>query len=955
MKKLVVIDGNSILNRAFYAIMGSKALMTPDGTYTNAVYGFLAILFKMMEDEKPDYLVVAFDVHAPTKRHEMYADYKGTRKGMPDELKMQMPIIKEVLNAMNIKILEMAGYEADDILGTLSRYGEENGVDVKLLTGDRDSFQLATDHTTILLPRTKGGKTETDIFDKDAIVETYGVLPVQMIEVKGLMGDSSDNIPGVPGIGEKTALKLIKEFENIENLYNKLEADEAPSVKGKLKENLMNNKELAFLSKKLGTIDVDAPIEKDLESFEVKEWNKDEVYKLFKVLRFKRFIDRFKLSNGDVLFLEPDEKSNNADSAENQNIEQNESQVKIDDIQQEHKDNNAEKSILASQPSKDINFKIKNIESENELDDLIKSIYELGQMNVAFEIDDIVNFDIVIPKKILNVYITIDDTVYVVEFKPNWQKLKPLFEDEKLLKVGHDVKFYMILLMQYGFKPANFGFDTKIAAYLLNSNVGKYPINDIALTYLNMDVDGFLEAHGVVLDKKGKQTSLFDEANGEDISENKNENLKIAAESYIVSQIKPVLETKLKEIGSYNLFLNIEMPTAAILAEMQYVGIYADEEEIYKFGEHLKRNLEELRIDIFKQAGEDFNINSPQQLGHILFEKLELPTGRKNKTGYSTDVETLEKIKNLHPIVQKILDYRQVMKLNSTYVEGLIPFIHSKTGRIHSYFHQTITATGRLSSSDPNLQNIPTRTKLGQKLRKVFKPEKGKIFVDADYSQIELRVLAHVAKDEKMIKAFNDGIDIHTMTASQVFDVPVEEVSKQLRSRAKAVNFGIVYGISDFGLAEQIGMKRSEAKEYINKYLETYSGIDNFMKTVVEKAKEDGYVKTEYGRVRYIPELANSNYMVRQFGSRAAMNTPIQGTAADIMKIAMIKVSNELKKRNLKSRIVLQIHDELLVETVISEKEQVYEILRECMTNAAKLLVPLEVEISEGKSWFQAK
>ena len=960
MKKLVVIDGNSILNRAFFAIMGSKALMTPDGTYTNAVYGFLAIMFKMLEDEKPDYLVVAFDVHAPTKRHEMYADYKGTRKGMPDELKMQMPIIKEVLEAMNIKIIEMAGYEADDILGTLSRYGEENGLTVRLLTGDRDSFQLATKDTIIMLPRTKGGKTETDIYDEDAIKETYGVEPVQMIEVKGLMGDTSDNIPGVPGVGEKTALKLIKEFENIENLYNQLDAGEAASVKGKLRENLIANKELAFLSKKLGTIDVDAPIEKDLEECKVEEWNKEKVYQLFKALRFKRFIERFQLGSlGDGPILAQEKKSDAIDSSENPKEEKNNQQLDITDISKDeqsnnpNRDNEPKKSILDSQPSKELDFTIKDVITDKELDELIEKINTSGRMNVAFEIADIVNFDIVIPKKILKVYITIDDCVYSAEFKPNWQKLKPLFEDEKVLKVGHDVKYNMILLMQYGFKPAGFGFDTKIAAYLLNSNIGKYPIADVALTYLNKDIDGYLEEKGVVLDKKGKQTSLFDEENS--TADSSNDNLVFAVESYLVSQLKDVLEEKLKEIGSYELFTNIEMPMAAVLAEMQYVGVYVDEEEIYKFGEHLKRNLEELRIDIFKQAGEDFNINSTQQLGHILFEKLELPAGKKNKTGYSTDVDTLEKIKDLHPIVQKILDYRQVMKLNSTYVEGLLPFIHTKTGRIHSYFHQTITATGRLSSSDPNLQNIPTRTKLGQKLRKVFKPEKGKIFVDADYSQIELRVLAHVAKDEKMIKAFNDGIDIHTMTASQVFDVPVEEVSKQLRSRAKAVNFGIVYGISDFGLAEQIGMKRAEAKEYINKYLETYSGIDAFMKNVVEEAKEKGYVKTEYGRVRYIPELANSNYMVRQFGARAAMNTPIQGTAADIMKIAMINVAKELKKRGLKSRIVLQIHDELLIETELSEKKQVYEILNECMKNAANLSVPLEVEISEGKSWFQAK
>ncbi len=901
MEKLVVIDGNSILNRAFYGIMGSKMLMTADGTYTNAVYGFLAIMFKMMEEINPNYMVVAFDVKAPTKRHEMYKDYKGTRKGMPDELASQMPIIKEVLKAMNIKVIEMAGYEADDILGTLSRYGESKGLEVRLLTGDRDSFQLATDKTTIMLPRTKGGKTETEFFDRDKILETYGVEPLQMIEVKGLMGDSSDNIPGVPGIGEKTALTLIKTYGTIDELYKKLENDEATTVKGKTREKLIENKELAYLSKTLGTINVEAPIEKNLEDYKVEEWNKPEVYKLFKELRFNRYIERFSLTAGD---------------SQTENL-QNEK----------------------------FKFETKILQ-ENEAEEIFKIVKKEKEFYYLSEIENCANTELVITKEIAKIYFYVKEknTVYVADFKKFEKALKEIFEDTEILKISHDIKIDFILLKQQNVEAKNMMFDVKIAGYLLNATSGAYKISDLTSLYINYDLDEHIDT------KQNEQTSLFDEVE----KQKEYDELK-ASETYFLMQLKPVLEEKLKEINSYKLFEEIEMPTAEVLANMQYNGVYVDEKEILKFGNHLKKELEELRIDIYRQAGEEFNVNSTQQLGKILFEKLGLTAGKKNKNGYATDVETLEKIREEHPIVSKILEYRKIMKLNSTYVEGLLPYIHEKTGRIHSYFHQTVTATGRLSSTDPNLQNIPTRTELGRKLRKVFKAQENKIFVDADYSQIELRVLAHMSKDEIMVEAFKTDQDIHTICASQVFKVPVEKVSKQLRSRAKAVNFGIVYGISDFGLAEQIDIKRKEAKEYIEQYLETYSGIKSFMSDIVEHAKEKGYVETEFGRRRYIPELASKNYMVRQFGQRAAMNTPIQGTAADIMKIAMIKVYNELKKRNLKSKIVLQIHDEMLIETELSEKEEVYEILKQSMENAVQLSVPLKVEIEEGKSWYQAK
>lgn len=904
MGNLIVIDGNSILNRAFYGIGGSsnKMLQTADGIFTNAVYGFLAIMFKLIEDVNPEYMAVAFDVKSPTKRHEMYKDYKGTRHGMPDELASQMPLIKEVLTAMNIAVIEKPGYEADDILGTLSRVGEKNGKDVILLTGDRDSFQLATEHTTIRIPRTKQGHTETENFDRNKILETYGVEPLQMIEVKGLMGDSSDNIPGVPGVGEKTALSLIKEYGSIDNLYSKLEAGEA-TVKGKLKENLENNKDLAILSRTLGTIDVDSPIEKDLEAIKVKEWDKPKVLELFKKLRFNKYIERFGLDN---LNLE-DKKTT----------------------------------------SKDL-FEIV-IPTKEEVLALKEKVINNKKMYYFFGKKDLENSNLIIKKKITIVYIYLEDKVYCIDFENYYNDIKELIENKEILKIGYEQKIDYIILKELGLEPSNFMFDIRIAGYLLNSVSNMYSLEDLSRLYLNIDISDFFAK---TEEDTEVQTSLFDEA-----LDNKDEKDNVSiAHCFAIGKLENILTNKLKEINSYELFTEIEMPTSEVLAEMQYIGVYVDEHEIVKFGAKLKKNMEELKIDIYNLAGEEFNVNSTKQLGEILFEKLGLPIVKKTKSGYATDVETLEKIKENHPIIDKILDYRKLAKLDSTYVEGMLPFINQKTGRVHTYFHQTVTATGRLSSTEPNLQNIPTRTELGKKIRKFFKVDKkNKIFIDADYSQIELRVLANLSKDPIMVDAFNQDEDIHAITASQVFGVPLEKVSKQLRSRAKAVNFGIVYGISEFGLAEQIDIKRNEAKKYIDQYLEKYSGIKNFMNDIVEIAKEKGYIETTYKRRRYIPELKSNNYMVRKFGERAAMNTPIQGTAADIMKIAMVKVYKELKKRNLKSKIVLQIHDELLIETLLEEKEEVKEILKKCMESAAQLSVPLLVDVEEGESWYQTK
>lgn len=897
MDKLVLIDGNSIMNRAFYGIMGSKMLTTKDGKYTNAVYGFLAILFKLLDDIKPQYIAVTFDLKAPTARHKLYDGYKANRHGMPDELAEQMPMIKEILKAMNIDIIEKEGYEGDDILGTLSCYGEQQNLDVTILSGDRDTFQLATDKVTIRIPHTKGGKTETDDYNREKVIEKYGIEPKQLIEVKGLQGDSSDNIPGVPGVGEKTALKLIKEYGSIDNLYKKIE-EGTDNLKGKQREKIIENKDLAILSRTLGTINLNVPITDDLSDLKLEEWDKEKVLEIFKELNFKRYIDRFSLEEGKT-------------------------------------SENKEKEVSYKSLEK----------SETEVIDYIKNnkqmIFYIGTKTIN---DD----NKIIKEKIsaISVYNPEKNEVYYTKILSieNW---KEIFENEKIKKISIDLTKIYILLKQENITIEGIYYDVAIAAYILDPTNNKLKIDDLISNYLDINVNEYFPQ-----EDNQKQINLFeDTTNKDDENQEKISNLY----AYAIFKIKEKTEKELEEINCKDLFHNIDMPTIEILSNMQWNGMYIDKKELEQFGKELTEKLEIITKVIYEMAGEEFNINSTKQLGEILFEKMKLPVIKKTKSGYSTDVDVLEKLKKEDPIIEQILEYRQLMKLNSTYVEGLKPYINPKTNRIHSFFHQTITATGRISSTEPNLQNIPTRFELGKKVRKLFKPEKGNIYIDADYSQIELRVLASISGDKHMIEAFKEGQDIHKQAASKVFKTPIEEVTKEQRSNAKAVNFGIVYGISEFGLGEQLGISRKQAKKYIDEYLEQYAGIKEFMDNIKEEAKEKGYVETMFHRRRYIPELKSKNYMVRQFGARAAMNTPIQGTAADIMKISMLKVFEKIKKRKLKSKIVLQVHDEMMLEVPLEEKDEVQKIIKDCMESAVELKVPLVAEISEAENWYDCK
>ena len=893
MSKLVLIDGNSIMNRAFYGIMGSKMLTTKDGKYTNAIYGFLAILFNIIDELKPEYMAVAFDVKGKLKRKELFEGYKANRHGMPEELAEQMPVIKDVLRAMNIDILEKEGYEGDDILGTLAKFGEKKGLEVTILSGDRDTFQLASDNITIRIPRTKAGKTETENYNREKIIEEYGIEPKQLIEVKALQGDTSDNIPGVPGIGPKTALSLIQKYHSVKELYEKIEKGK-DDLKGKQKENIIANKEMAELSRTLGQIDTKVPLDQKLEDLKVEEWDRPKVLELFEELRFQRYIDKFSLR-----------------TAENVNVKKEENQ-KIE--------------IIETDQIPDLN----------------------GKLYYYLELVDNNNEENIIKKDIVGIGIYSNEKLYHISKSENFEKtLKEIFENEKIEKYGYNLAEDYILLKQIGITMKNIVFDLKVATYILEPT-SKLDIDIIVRDYLEINNSELFSAQGI--DEESKQTSLFD-------SPKENNKLKKQTCIYAkeIYQLSEITLKKLQEAEEIELFKNIDMPTVEVLAEMQWNGMYLDVNELENYGDMLKTRLNSLTDEIYKLCGEEFNINSPKQLGEVLFEKLKLPVVKKTKNGYSTDVDVLEKLVEEHPVIEKLLEYRQLMKLNSTYVEGMKVYVNPKTKRIHSFFHQTITATGRISSTEPNLQNIPTRFELGKQLRKVFKPAENCIYIDADYSQIELRVLAHISNDEHMIQAFKNGEDIHKQAASKVFNIPIDEVTKEQRNSAKAVNFGIVYGISDFGLGEQLHISRKQAKQYIDQYLELYSGIKQFMTNIVEEAKEKGYVETEFKRRRYIPELKSNNYMVRQFGQRAAMNTPIQGTAADIMKIAMINVLKEIKLRNLKSKIVLQVHDEMMIEAPIDEAEEIKEILKNKMENATQLKVPLIAEISEATNWYDCK
>ena len=904
-KRLLLIDGNSIMNRAFYGIMGNK-MLSNNGKYTNAVYGFLAILFKNLEDLNPDYIAVSFDLKAKTARHKLYEGYKANRHGMPEELAEQMPMIKEVLRAMNIDIVEKEGYEGDDILGTLSKFGEKQGLDVTILSGDRDTFQLATDKVTIRIPRTKQGKTEVDEYDRKKVIEEYGLEPNALIEVKGLQGDTSDNIPGVPGIGPKTAIGLIQKYGTIDNLYKAIEEGK-DDLKGKNKESIIENKDLAILSRTLGEINCNVPLEDTLENLKTEEWDKAKVLELFTEWNFKRYIERFNLENENVV-------SNTKTDLSNLFIIKQDATIS---------------------------------EVEEFLNKQNKMVFYLG-------LEDDLNPELIIKSKItsISIFNSEKNEAYIIKATEAgfFEFIKRIFENEKIEKFGYELSNTYILLKQKNITIQNMKYDIAVAAYIIDPSVGKYPIDGLIEQYLNINTSNYLSKNGITSEKP-KQITLFENTEN-NIDEALYRNTFYA---YAIDKISNILTEKLKEQEEIEVFETIDIPTIEVLANMQFNGMKINENDLIEFGKTLKDGLTLLTSEIYNIAGEEFNINSPKQLGEILFEKMKLPVIKKTKSGYSTAEDVLEKLKFESPIIEKILDYRQLSKLNSTYVEGMRPYINPKTGRIHSFFHQTITATGRISSTEPNLQNIPTRIELGKRLRKVFTPENGCVYIDADYSQIELRVLAHMSEDSHMIEAFKNGEDIHKQAASKVLHKPIEEVTKEERSNAKAVNFGIVYGISDFGLGEQLGIGRKEAKAYIEQYLEEYSGIKKYMGDVVEKAQQKGYAETQFGRKRYIQELKSNNYMVREFGKRAAMNTPIQGTAADIMKIAMIKVYNEIKKRNLKSKIVLQVHDEMMIEAPIEEKEQIKEILKQSMETAVTLKVPLIADISEASNWYDCK
>ena len=882
MKKLLLVDGNSIMNRGFYGI--NIGMKNNEGKSTNALYGFLSILFKNCEDIKPDYLMVAFDSKTGANtRKEMYDGYKKSRHGMPEELAEQMPEIKEILDDMGVTHIELPDFEGDDIIGTTAKKFASDDVEVWLLSGDRDLFQLLQKNIKILIPRTKMGKTETDIYDEKKLKEEYGLTPSGMIELKALMGDSSDEIPGAPGVGPKTATKLLQKFGTINKIYKAIDLPEnAADFKPKVKQSLLENKELVELSKKLGTIRLDANVTDNIEEFSFKNWKNSKTLADFKYYGFNRFIERFHLDENG-----------------------------INEAEQEEKEKNVE--IIAIEKAKD--FKT--------VKDLNCLIYE----RVFFYVDkeDLNDENKIIKKKILGIcfYNEIDKNTYYIKNDGEnfFEIIKPIFENKDIEKIGYDVTEDYVLLKENGIKTENIAYDVEVAAYDIDAINVRHKLEETAEQYLKLTLPELNEG----------------------------------AFAYLIYRLYNITKQKLAESGTLKLFNTIEMPLVEVLSEMQYNGMKCDSEELAKFGISLKERLNQLTNEIYEIAGEEFNINSTKQLGVILFEKLGLKAKKKTKSGYSTSEEVLNSLIDDNPIIEKILEYRGLMKLNSTYVDGLIPYINKKTGRIHSYFHQTITATGRISSTNPNLQNIPARDEFGKNIKKAFKPEKGYVYIDADYSQVELRVLAHISGDENMIRAFNNDEDIHREVASKVFDVPFEEVTKEQRSRAKAVNFGIVYGITSFGLAKQIGASRKQAQEYIDNYLEKYSGIKAFMEESVEMAKQNGYVETLFGRRRNVPELKSSNFMMREFGKRVAMNTPIQGTAADIMKIAMNNVYKELKAKNIDAKLILQVHDELLIEASEKDAEETKNILKNCMENAMKLKVPLKVELSEAQDWYEVK
>lgn len=895
-EKLMIIDGNSILNRAFYGLQGTQMLATSGGLHTNAVYGFITILNKFLEEEKPQYLCVAFDLKAPTFRHIEFTGYKAKRKGMPGELAEQVPVIKEVLDAMNIKRLELEGYEADDIIGSISLCAEARDMETVIITGDRDSLQLASANTRIKMPVTRAGRTETEEYDGVRVVERYGVTPLQFIDVKGLMGDQSDNIPGVPGIGEKTALDLIIKFGSLDNLYENLDQ----VIKKGVREKLEANRELAFLSRRIATIERNMPFLCEIGELKRSEFDTATLFEIFKKLEFKSLIEKFNL-------VKP-----------------------------------ACQAITASV----CNFIIVNeIDVLRQIRDTVKAA---GQASVFFLADKLGSYGAKPAGAAFSwggecdAYVNLTDGISEEQFL---EEFRDIFEDCNIKKTGHDLKSLMVYLRWKGIDLRGAAFDTMTGAYIINPTAESYTVSGLSAAYLHTEVEDLTELSG-----KGKNFTPL-----RDIPTDRLAAVAVGQCS-VLAGLAGMLDAMLRENGQEKLYYEIELPLVEVLADMEYRGFKVNIEGLRQFSAALDGRICLITEMIYKLAGEEFNINSPKQLGVILFEKLGLPVIKKTKTGYSTDAEVLEQLAPLHEAVSGILEFRQLVKLKSTYAEGLLSLVNPDTGRIHSSFNQTVTATGRISSTEPNLQNIPIKLEMGREIRKVFVPEDSRyILSDADYSQIELRVLAHITGDENMTEAFRNNEDIHTATASGVFGVPKEEVTSVMRSRAKAVNFGIVYGIGDFSLARDIGISRKEARKYIDDYLERYPGVKRYMHDTVEKGREYGYVTTMFERRRYLPELKSSNFNIRSFGERVAMNAPIQGSAADIIKIAMVKVYKSLQKHNMKSKLILQVHDELIIETYTTEKEQVEVLLRECMENAACMNVPLVAEVKSGASWYETK
>ena len=891
--KLVLIDGHSILNRAFF---GLPDLTNSEGLHTNAVYGFLNILFKILEEEQPDYLTVAFDVHAPTFRHKMYQDYKGTRAPMDEALRQQVPLMKEMLTAMGVCIVEQEGYEADDLLGTLAGMGEREGMEVSVVSGDRDLLQLATEHVKIRIPKTKRTGTEIEDYLAEDVRARYQVTPKEFIDVKALMGDTADNIPGVPGIGEKTATALIGQYGCIEEVHAHADVVRPPRAS----KNIVEYWEQAVMSKELATIITDVPMEYDFANAKldgIASLYTQDAYLMCKKLEFKNLLNRFAVETPQ----------NHAE--------------KYFKVIREKKEADA---VLKKAKEQTVGFFVIEADTQNQQLSLFDTASEQAFAGIAVTFSEEDSYLLLASEKL-----------------PAGELKEKLLACRKL--VAADLKPALKALGMYNVPEetrTQFS-DRTIAAYLLNPLKGDYPYEDVAKDYLGLMIPS-------KADLLGKRPAALALAEDEEAA------LRYACwESYTAWKSAPVLMESLKEHGMEQLMDEIEMPLVFVLADMEHEGIGIDAGALKEYGQKLSVSISEIEQKIYEQAGETFNINSPKQLGVILFEKMQLPNGKKTKTGFSTSAEVLEKLAGEYPIVSDILEYRKLTKLKSTYADGLSNFI-DVSGRIHTTFHQTITATGRLSSTDPNLQNIPIRMELGKMIRKVFHPQPGDLFVDSDYSQIELRLLAHMSGDEQLIEAFRENQDIHRSTASKVFHVPFEEVTDLQRRNAKAVNFGIVYGISAYGLSQDLNISTKEAQGFIDSYFETYPKIKEFLDKTVAEAKEKGYTRTLFGRIRPIPELSASNFMQRQFGERVAMNAPIQGTAADIIKIAMIRVHDRLIRENFRSRLILQVHDELLIETAEEEKEQVIALLEEEMQHAAELQVQLAVGTECGSDWYEA-